>query len=81
MVEALRRLVQDRTTFIIAHRLSTVRSADRIVVINEGAIVEEGTHDDLLRKGGLYASLAQMRNVEFGIRNNDGADDDPRSAG
>jgi len=54
---ALERLVAGRTTLIIAHRLSTVRHADRIVVLDRGAIVEQGTHADLLQRGGLYSRL------------------------
>ncbi|MEW6427168.1 MAG: lipid A export permease/ATP-binding protein MsbA [Thermodesulfobacteriota bacterium] len=55
--KALDNLMKDRTTVVIAHRLSTIRNADRIVVIQEGAIVEEGTHDSLLAKEGVYAGL------------------------
>ena len=47
----------DRTTIVIAHRLSTVRNADLIVALNEGRVIETGTHDVLLAKGGLYAQL------------------------
>jgi subfamily B ATP-binding cassette protein MsbA len=54
---ALERLMQGRTTVVIAHRLSTVRAADRLVVLAEGDIVEEGTHDGLVAAGGLYAQL------------------------
>ncbi len=54
---ALRRLLHGRTAFIIAHRLSTIRDADLIVVLENGAIVEQGTHDELLAVGGLYTSL------------------------
>lgn len=55
--EALSRLKAHRTTLVIAHRLSTVRDADRIVVLERGRIVQMGTHDELLRAGGLYAAL------------------------
>jgi ABC-type multidrug transport system fused ATPase/permease subunit len=54
---ALRALLADRTAFVIAHRLSTIRDADLIVVLEHGRVVEEGTHDDLLRRGGLYTAL------------------------
>jgi ABC-type multidrug transport system fused ATPase/permease subunit len=54
---ALRRLLAGRTAFIIAHRLSTIRDADLIVVLEHGQIVEQGTHDELLAKRGLYTSL------------------------
>ena len=55
--EALETLMQGRTTLVIAHRLSTVRDADRLVVIHEGRLVEEGTHDSLMARGGLYNDL------------------------
>jgi subfamily B ATP-binding cassette protein MsbA len=56
--DALDRLMQDRTTIVVAHRLSTVRAADRIVVLAAGSIVEEGTHDELVAAGGLYTELS-----------------------
>jgi ABC-type multidrug transport system fused ATPase/permease subunit len=55
--QALRTLLAGRTAFVIAHRLSTIRDADLIVVLEHGQIVEQGTHDELLRKRGLYTSL------------------------
>jgi ATP-binding cassette subfamily B protein len=58
---ALERLMQDRTTIVIAHRLATVRAADRIIVMDQGRIVEQGRHDQLLAANGLYARLARLQ--------------------
>jgi ATP-binding cassette subfamily C protein CydCD len=55
--DALERLARDRTTLVIAHRLSTVRDADAILVFDQGKVVESGTHAALLARGGLYARL------------------------
>jgi len=55
--DALYRLMQNRTTFVIAHRLSTVQHANRILVLDEGEIVETGTHTELIEQGGLYSHL------------------------
>jgi ABC-type multidrug transport system fused ATPase/permease subunit len=55
--EALERLIKGRTTIVIAHRLQTIVRADHIIVIEDGRVVEEGRHDELLAKGGAYARL------------------------
>ncbi|MCK4409018.1 MAG: ATP-binding cassette domain-containing protein, partial [Candidatus Eisenbacteria sp.] len=59
--EAIECLLRGRTVLVIAHRLSTVRNADRIVVLDEGAIRETGTHQDLMSLGGLYRYLYDMQ--------------------
>lgn len=59
--QALEKLMDGRTTLVIAHRLATILKADRILVMEEGRIVEEGTHDSLQRTGGLYARLADLQ--------------------
>jgi ATP-binding cassette subfamily B protein len=59
--EALDRLMEGRTTLVIAHRLSTVRDADRVVVLDGGRVVEEGTHDALLARNGLYRRLVERQ--------------------
>lgn len=62
--DALTKLLKGRTSVVIAHRLSTIMNADRIFVIDEGRIVEEGKHDELLAKGGVYAKLVELQNVK-----------------
>jgi subfamily B ATP-binding cassette protein MsbA len=64
VIEALDRLMQGKTVITIAHRLSTIRKADVIFVIDNGQIVDRGTHDELLRHGGLYATLDRMQTGE-----------------
>ncbi len=66
--QALEALERGRTTLVIAHRLATVQHADRIVVMDRGAIVAEGTHAELVRQGGLYASLAALQFLDAGAR-------------
>ena len=65
ILEALERLMEGRTTFMVAHRLSTVVDADLILVVNHGEIVEQGTHDELLRRNGLYR---QLHDAQHGAR-------------
>jgi ATP-binding cassette subfamily B protein/subfamily B ATP-binding cassette protein MsbA len=65
IMEGLEQLMAGRTTFIIAHRLSTVRQADLILVLRDGHIVEQGTFNELLRRRGPFASLYR---TQFGLR-------------
>jgi len=58
---AIARLLQGRTSFVIAHRLSTVTRADQVLVIQQGQIVERGTHDELIASGGAYANLYALQ--------------------
>ncbi len=68
--EALEHLMQNRTVLVIAHRLSTVRKADKIVVMDKGKIVQEGKHEELIKKGGLYKKLYELQFI--------GSDDEDR---
>ena len=54
---AMRNLMKDKTCFVIAHRLSTVQNADTILVVQHGDIIEQGNHEQLMKKGGVYAGL------------------------
>ena len=65
--KALDHLMAGRTTLVIAHRLSTVRNADRILVLDDGKVVDEGSHDELVKKGGLYARLASLQLLDRGL--------------
>ena len=60
---ALEKLMKDRTTLVIAHRLATVQRADRIIVMDQGRIVETGSHAELVQQDGLYAHLARLQFV------------------
>ena len=62
---ALARLLEGRTALVIAHRLATIRHADRIVVLQQGRIIEDGSHAQLMRRGGLYARLYRMNYASF----------------
>jgi subfamily B ATP-binding cassette protein MsbA len=59
--EALDKLMQNRTSLVIAHRLSTIQKADTIVVLEKGKIIEQGTHETLLKKKGVYHKLVAMQ--------------------
>jgi len=59
--EALEKLMKNRTTLIIAHRFSTIKKSDRIIVIDKGKIVDIGTHEELFKKEGLYKKLHQLQ--------------------
>ena len=60
--DALDNLMKNRTSLVVAHRLSTIKNADMICVFHEGEIVEQGTHDELLRLNGIYTKLYNMQN-------------------
>ena len=61
------RLMQGRTSFVIAHRLSTIRNADLILVMDQGSIIEQGTHDQLMALGDFYADLYNSQFTSNGI--------------
>jgi subfamily B ATP-binding cassette protein MsbA len=60
-MEALQRLMKGRTVITIAHRLSTIRDAHKIIVLKDGVVAEEGTHDELVAKNGVYAELHRIQ--------------------
>jgi len=68
--EALERLMQNRTSIVIAHRLSTIHNAEKILVMDDGAIVEFGSHYELMKQKGLYHRLYTLKNLELGAKNN-----------
>ena len=61
--QGINEILKNRTSFVIAHRLSTIRKADRIFVIDDGNIVEEGNHEELMRKHGIYYNLSTAQAV------------------
>ena len=63
MQHGIAEMIKGRTSFIIAHRLSTIRSASRILVVADGRICEQGTHEELMRLGGLYATLRSTQDL------------------
>ena len=76
MQEAIQRLVQGRTTFAIAHRLSTLRNADRLVVLDEGKVAEAGTHQELLDKEGSFHNLVSTQQQTTAVMAVGGGKDD-----
>ncbi len=68
--EAFAEVMKDRTTLVIAHRLSTIENADQVIVLEQGRVIESGTHQELLEKGQVYARLYQ---TQFGKDNNGAA--------
>jgi ATP-binding cassette subfamily B (MDR/TAP) protein 1 len=78
---ALDEAAKGRTTIVIAHRLSTIKTADNIVVMQEGRIVEQGTHDALLEKRGVYFSLVSAQRIGAGRKENDGEDEKEEEEG
>ena len=61
--EALKKLMHNKTSIVIAHRLSTVKNAQNIVVLDKGKVIEQGTHDDLIKKKGVYNNLISLQSL------------------
>ena len=80
--KALRELSHGKTTLMIAHRLTSVRHADRILVVHQGKIAESGTHDELMNKGGLYHSMWQeyQKSIAWKIAGNHASEEDAQYA-
>jgi subfamily B ATP-binding cassette protein MsbA len=62
--DALEKVMQNRTSIVIAHRLSTIQNADKIVVLDKGQIAEQGSHAELMAKGGIYKKLVDLQTFE-----------------
>ena len=62
--DALNKLLAGRTSVVIAHRLSTIHNADKIIVVDHGRVAEQGTHTELLAKGGIYAKLIELQSFD-----------------
>jgi ABC-type multidrug transport system fused ATPase/permease subunit len=83
ILDALDRLMVGRTTLMIAHRLSTIRKADQILVLDQGQLVEQGTHHELLLRGGLYRQLHDLQTRPGGrklVRDTVGVSDDAQES-
>ena len=66
--EAISELVKNKTLLVIAHRLNTIRDADNIIVIKEGNIVEQGTHNELISLNGIYNNMVELQNKNNGVK-------------
>ncbi|HEX9106592.1 MAG TPA: ABC transporter ATP-binding protein, partial [Longimicrobiales bacterium] len=75
ILEGLKRVLEDRTSIVVSHRVTAVMNADMILVLDDGAIVERGTHPELVAARGLYATLLRRQLLEEGLDNGDGAGD------
>jgi ATP-binding cassette subfamily B multidrug efflux pump len=80
ILDGLREVAQNRTVILIAHRVSTLRHADQIMVLSEGRVVEQGSHDDLLARGGHYADLERLQRLATDLDADDEAVIDPERA-
>jgi ABC-type multidrug transport system fused ATPase/permease subunit len=68
VIEALERLIKNRTVIMIAHRLSTIRDANQIIVLKDGVVAEQGSHDELIARNGLYAELHRTQFTDASLR-------------